>query len=213
MCVGVRESFICVCRCIHIYMYTWKTPWVHTDTLCANRNTCIRICVVRVVVCIHMYTYIYEKTPCVNANLHMCVYILACIHADFICGCVDVSMYVWVCGNIYIYVRRVYMCMCTYLHVWSPSLLCVYTITSMHTEFESVGRCLHICTLSLHVFVYISTYIHTETTCVWVCIYIYVHQVYRCVYAEYICVCVYLHTCTPNPHECVHIFTYMHTCV
>jgi len=136
MCVGVQECFICVCRCIHIYMYTWKISWVHTDTLSANRNTCIRIFVVRVVVCIHMYTYIYEKTPCVHTNLHVCVYILACMHADFTCGCVDVWMYAWVCWSIYIYARRVYTCIYTYLHVWSPSLfVCVYIITYMHTEF------------------------------------------------------------------------------
>jgi len=90
MCVGVRVCFVCVCKCIHIYMYTWKTPWVHTDTLCANRNTCTRICVVRVGVCIHMYTYIYEKIPCTHTNLHVCLYILACMHADFTCVCVDV---------------------------------------------------------------------------------------------------------------------------
>jgi len=106
------------------------------------------------------------------------------------------------------------MCMYIYIHLWSPSLLvCLYVITYMHTKFESVGMCLHICKLSLHVLMYISTYRHMETNCVWVYIYICVHQVCRCVYAEYMYVCVYVHTFTPNPHVCVHIFAYMYTCV
>ena len=84
--------------------------------------------------------------------------------------------------------------MCTYLHVWSTSLLvCVYIITYMHTEFETVDRCFHIGRLSLHVFVYISTY-----------------------NGNYMCVGIYLQICTPSlqmcvrrVHVCVRIFTYM----
>jgi len=52
----LQVCFICVCRYIHIYMYARKTPWAHTDTLCADRNTCIRICVC---VCVYVYTCIY----------------------------------------------------------------------------------------------------------------------------------------------------------
>jgi len=48
---------------------------------------------VRVCACIHMYTYIYEKTQCVHTNLQMCVYTLAYCHADFTCGCIHVQMY------------------------------------------------------------------------------------------------------------------------
>jgi len=48
--------FICVCRYIHIYMYARKTPWAHTDTLCAHRNTHIRICVCA---CVCLYTHVY----------------------------------------------------------------------------------------------------------------------------------------------------------
>ena len=92
MSVGVQVCFICVCRCIHIYLYTWKTPWVHTDTLCANRNTCIRMCVVRVCVCVHMYTYVYETIPCAHTNLHVCVY--TCMYARrlhmWVCRCLNV---------------------------------------------------------------------------------------------------------------------------
>jgi len=120
------------------------------------------------------------------------------------------------------------MCTYTYLHVWSPSLLVwVYIITYMHTEFESVGICLQICKLILLVFVYISTYIHTETTCVWVYIYIYVHHVHRCVYAEFtcmcaciykhvrqihMCVCIYLHICT-RTYKCMHTCLFLYMCV
>ena len=52
----LRVCFKCVCRCIHIYRYARKTPWTHTDTLCAHRNTCIRICVCA---CVFMYTHVY----------------------------------------------------------------------------------------------------------------------------------------------------------
>ena len=92
-----------------------------TDILCVHRNTCIRICVVGVGVGIHMYTYIYEKTPCVHTNLHMFVYILACVHADFTCGCVE------------------YKCMheCVeYLHIGTP--LYVYIFTCMVDKFIGV---------------------------------------------------------------------------
>ena len=127
--------------------------------------------------------------------MHECAEIFTYMYAEITCVCV----------HIYMHGRRVYLCACI-------------SFTYMHTEFESVGRCLHICTLSLHVLVYISTYIHTETTCVWVYIYIYVHQVYRCVYADVCvriftymyakstCVCIYLNICT-RAYKC------MHTCL
>ena len=72
-------------------------------------------------------------------------------------------------------------------------------------------------------FVYISTYMHTETTCVWVYIYICVHQVYGYVctpslhvrehiftymHAEFTCVCICLHICTPSLHVCICIGVY-----
>jgi len=98
----------------------------------------------------------------------------------------------------------------------------VYIFTFMVAEFTGVrvyvyiyaqrvaGMFLHICTLSLHVFVYISTYIHTETTCVWVCIYIHVHQVYRCVHAEFTCMCACIYIHVRQIHMCVCI--YLHIC-
>jgi hypothetical protein len=128
-------------------MYTRKTPWVHTDTLHWVRigiHTYVSV-FVRVCVFIHMYTCIYDKTSCAHTNLHVCVYILAYMHADFTCGYIHVLIYACVCIYIYIYVRRVYMCMCTYLHIWSPSLLVfVYMFTYMHTEFVS-GIYVYIC--------------------------------------------------------------------
>jgi len=81
----LRVCFKCVCRYIHMYRYTRKTPWTHTDTLYAHRNTWIRIWVCT---CVFMYTYIYEKTPCVHTNLRMCVGILAYMNAAFTCGCI-----------------------------------------------------------------------------------------------------------------------------
>ena len=65
---------LCVCRCIHIYMYTRKTPWVHTDTLHWVRIGIHTYVSVFVCVCvfIHMYTCIYDKTSCVIRS-YMCV--------------------------------------------------------------------------------------------------------------------------------------------
>jgi len=96
-CLCLYLLYRCVLYvCVGIYIYT---------CICERHHKCIQIhCVrigihayvsvfVRVGVCIHMYTYIYDKTPCVHTNLHMCVYILAYMHADFTCGCVDIQMY------------------------------------------------------------------------------------------------------------------------
>jgi len=41
----LQVCFIGVCRYIHLYMHARKTPRAYTDTLCAHRNTCIRMCV------------------------------------------------------------------------------------------------------------------------------------------------------------------------
>jgi len=110
------------------------------------------------------------------------------------------------------------MCICTYLHVWSLSLLvCVYIITYMHTEFASVGRCLHICKLSLHVFVYISTYIHTETTCVCGCIVAYMYTKFTGACTPSSCMCAYIYIHVRQIHMwvciCLHICTRAYKCM
>jgi len=80
--------FICVCRYIHIYVYVRQTPWAHTDTLCAHRNTCIRICVCACV-CMYTHVYIWKDTVCAYEFTYVCVY-TAYMHVDFTCGCVGV---------------------------------------------------------------------------------------------------------------------------
>jgi len=62
---------------------------------------------------------------------------------------------------------------------------------------------LHICTPSLHVYVYIFTYMVTEFPGVGVHSYIYAHGVYMCL-------CTYLHICTRRLHVCGYIFTCIH---
>jgi len=112
---------ICVCGYIHIYMYTRKTPWVYTDTLCAHRNTCIRICVC---MCVYIYTciHIFLKRQRVYIQIYICVCIYLHIHADCTCGCVDVWMYACVYIHIYMHGRRAYLCACKCLHICTPSL-------------------------------------------------------------------------------------------
>ena len=58
-------------------------------TVCAQEymHTYLYLCVC---VDVYMYTYINQTTLCAHTNLHMCVYTLAYMHADFTCGCVDV---------------------------------------------------------------------------------------------------------------------------
>jgi len=83
----LQMSFICVCRYMYICMYTWKTPWVDSDTLCAHRYTCTRICVwAWVCMCPHVYTYIWKDTVCVYEFTYVCVY--TCIYARRLHMCV-----------------------------------------------------------------------------------------------------------------------------
>jgi len=101
------------------------------------------------------------------------------------------------------------VCVCIDIHVRLVTPGLGVHITCMVHEF-TCGRvyvyiyahrvckwyiCVHICKPRLHVFVYISTYIHTETACLRVYIYTYLHQVYRCGYAEFtwVCVCIDIH--------------------
>jgi len=158
---------ICVCRYIHIYMYTRKTPWVYTDTLCAHRNTCIRVCVC---MCVYVYTCIHIclKRQRVYIQIYICVCIYLHIHADFTCGCVDVWMYV--CVYIHIYMVAEFTCVrvnvyITYMYTYP--CWCVWVCRSVGM---CVGVCLHTCTLglqlctpSLRVCVHIFTYIYACT--------------------------------------------------
>ena len=118
----VYGCVLCVCRCIHVYMYTRKTPWVHTDTLHWVRIGIHTYVSVFVCVCvfIHMYTCIYDKTSCVIRS-YMCVCIYLHIH-----------MWVYTCFN---------LCMCVYiyLHICAPSLhVYVYIFTYMVAESTCV---------------------------------------------------------------------------
>ena len=125
MCVGIRVCFICVCRYIHIYTYTWKTPWVHTDTLRAHKNTCIRIYVCACgCMYTHVYMYIWKDTVCTYEFAYVCVY--TCIYArrlhKWVCRCLNVCMSVYI-----------------YLHICTPSLhVYVYIFTCMVAEFTCV---------------------------------------------------------------------------
>jgi len=59
-------------------------------------------------------------------------------------------------------------------------------------------------TQSLHVVVYIFTYIHTEFTCI--CIYLRI-----CTQSLHVCVHIYLRTCAQSLRVCVYTFSYIHT--
>ena len=126
-----------VCRYMHLCMYTWKTPWVDSDTLCAHRNTCTRICVwAWVCMCTHVYTYIWTDTVCVYESTYLCVY--TCIYVR--------RLHMWV---------RKYLNVC--MRVWIYWHVCWYVFTCMYTRFTVV------CTPSLHVCVHIFTYMYACT--------------------------------------------------
>ena len=71
----------------------------------------------------------------------------------------------------------------------------------MHTEFESVSRCFHIGKLSLHVFVYISIYIHADTTCVYIFTHMYTKSTNLCTPST--CVCAYIYILVRQIHMSV----------
>jgi len=97
----LQMSFMSACRYMYICMYTWKTPWVDSDTLWAHRHTCTRICVcawvrmyewVDILVCVLVYVYmhVHQDYSCVRrVYMYMCMYLHTCtrvrIHAEFSC--------------------------------------------------------------------------------------------------------------------------------
>ena len=84
--------YVCVGIYIYAFIHERHHGWIQIRCVRIGIHTYVSV-FVRVCVCIHMYTYIYDKIPCVFTDLHICVYILAYVHADFTCGCVDVYMY------------------------------------------------------------------------------------------------------------------------
>ena len=91
------------------------------------------------------------------------------------------------------------MCMCTYLHIWSPSLLVfVYIFTYMHTEFVS-GIYVYICANWVYMCLYIYQHIYTRKLHVWGFIFTYIYTKFTDVF-------------TPSLHVCVYVLTYMCVC-
>jgi len=75
--------------------------------------------------------------------------------------------------------------------------LCVYIFTYIHTASVCMFIHLRICTRSLHVGVYIFTYRPTDITCVCICIHVYGHQGCMCVYiSTYIIQSLHVGVCT-----------------
>jgi len=81
--------YVCVGICIYACTRERHHGWIQIH--CVRIGIHVHVSVfVRGCVCIRMYTHIYEKTPCLYTNLHMCVYILVYIHTDFTCGYVSI---------------------------------------------------------------------------------------------------------------------------
>ena len=81
--------YVCVGICIYACTRERHHGWIQTHCVRIGIHAHVSV-FVHGCVCIRMYAHIYEKTPCVYTNLHMCVYILVYIHADFTCGCVSI---------------------------------------------------------------------------------------------------------------------------
>jgi len=90
-CVWIYGCVLYVCVGIYIYTCTHERHhgWILIHCVRIGIHAYVSV-FVRVGVCMYMCTYVYEKTPGVHTNLHMCVYMLAYMHANFTCGCVDV---------------------------------------------------------------------------------------------------------------------------
>jgi len=63
--------------------------------------------------------------------------------------------FTWVYIHTYMYGRRVYLCECICLHIYTPSLQVVYVFACRQTEFTCVCVC-----------VYVYTYMYEKTLCV-----------------------------------------------
>jgi len=111
------------------------------------------------------------------------------------------------CGDVRAYIPAEFEWVCVYicvspvicLCIYTQSLhVCVYIFTYIHTA--SICMCIHlrICTPKLHVCVYGFTYMDTEVAFVFVYIYVY-HTEFTCVC---VCICVYVH----RPHMCLCTF-------
>jgi len=128
-------------------------------------------------------------------------YIHAEVYTEFACVCVYGYVYTQKstlgCVKISTYTPSVHMCVCIYLRLWAQSSnihVGVYVLTCRHAEFgcgdvrayipaDFVWVCAYVCvspviclriyTRSLHVYVYIFTYIHTASICMCVQLRIY----------------------------------------
>jgi len=81
--------YVCVGICIYACTRERHHGWIQIH--CVHIGIHAHVSVFgRGCVRVRMYTHIYEKTPCVYTNLHMCVYTLAYMHADFTCASVSI---------------------------------------------------------------------------------------------------------------------------
>ena len=102
-----------------------------------------------------------------------------------------------------------YSCIHTY-HVNSPyQHATIYTPPRVNSACIFVHIDMSACNTRC---AYVQMYIHTETTCLRVYIYIYLHQVYRCVYADFTCMCVCIDIHVRHIHMCVCIYLHICTC-
>ena len=171
----------CIFTCTHaestcvqvvVYMHAVSTcgcvyTFAHTHTECTCGHVYIYEYTCRVYTWGCIFAYLFgEFTGYVG--MHECVYICTCMCAEFTCLGI----------HIYMYGSRVHWCSC----------ICLQHAHRVRRWY----MCVHICKRSLHVFVYISTCIYTETTCLRVYIYIYLRQVYIYVHVR---INVYIHVC------------------
>ena len=90
VCVCILYSCVLnVCVGIYIYIGIHNRPHGRIQIHCVRIGIHTYVSVfVHVCSCIHMYTYIYEKTPCVHTNLRKCVCMFTYMNAAFTCGCI-----------------------------------------------------------------------------------------------------------------------------
>jgi len=147
----------------------------HTRLFCcmfvSHKRGCLGACACVYIYWSNLHVYI---TRIYTRSRHVCGKML---HAEFTC----------VRACIYLYTRRVYMCVFTY----------------MRTDFTCVGICLRICTQGLYMYVNILR-IYTQSSHVRV-------NMIENIHIEFTYVCVYFGVCSHGVYMCVlHASVYTH---
>ena len=177
-CAYIYIGRIYMCTCIYYKYIHTKSSCVWIDVVCGVHMG-LDIYLLIYTQGLHVYIYVYAH------RVHMCGYIFTYMHPRFICVCVYITYihaeFTCACEYDCEYTHKTYICMCIIWRVFTRSLhVCVYMFSYMHAE------------------------VYTEFACVCVYGYVYTQRVYTWV-------CKNIHIYTQCSHVCVYLFVFMGT--